>query len=173
MASVCISVARPWESHLSGWEGGVCASWRLFVRVSPNRLLKAGCEYATLESVSTPQCRGDEFLTDDLLVKGSSSQIVPSKSVLQETLRYSPISDGDSVSEEQEGGAERDFQEQGQDRDPQEQELGEVIQEQEDVEVPQVGDKAGGSDSTLKKDDRIQYRCGDEWLDAKVTGRAG
>ena len=73
--------------------------------------MKAGCEYATSESVSTTQCRGDEFLTDDLLVKGSSSQIVPSKSVLQETLQYSPISDGDSVSEEQEGGAERDFQE--------------------------------------------------------------
>ena len=79
----------------------------IFVRVSPNRLLKAGCEYATSESVSTPQCRGDEFLTDDLFVEGSSSQIVPSKSVLQETLQYSPISDGDRVSEEQEGGAER------------------------------------------------------------------
>ena len=42
----------------------------IFVRVSLNRLLKAGCEYATSESVSTPQCRGDEFLSNDLLVKG-------------------------------------------------------------------------------------------------------
>ena len=145
----------------------------IFGRVSPNRLLEAGCEYATPESVSTPQCSGDEFLTYDLLVKGSSSHIVSSKSVLQETLQYSPISDGDKDSEEQEWGAERHFQEQGQDRNPQEQELGEVIQEQEDVESPQVGDTAGGSDSTLEKDDRIQYRCGDEWVDAKVTGRGG
>ena len=52
------------------------------------------------------------------------------------------------------------------DRDPQEQELCEILQEQEGVGVPQVGDTAGGSDSTMEKDDRIQYRCGDAWIDA-------